>query len=108
MTKINLVADPAFGADPTNTTDSTAAFVAAPLAIPAVAIVPPGTYKINNLVVPSGACLIGYSAFGYGGVGTDNQTILVALNSSNRPRAERRWRFERCCWRAFRSNATTP
>ncbi len=81
MTKINLVTDPAFGADPTNTTDSTAAFAAA-LAGPAVAIVPPGTYKINNLVIPSGACLIGYSAFGYGGVGTDNQTILVALNSS--------------------------
>ena len=50
--RINIVTDPAFGADPTNTTDSTAAFAAA-LAGPSVAIVPPGTYKIGNLVVPS-------------------------------------------------------
>ncbi|MBP0113064.1 MULTISPECIES: glycosyl hydrolase family 28-related protein [Bradyrhizobium] len=80
--KINLVTDPEFGADPTNTVDSTAAFAAA-LAGPAVAVIPPGTYKINNLVIPSGACLIGYSAFGYGNSdGVSNKMILVALSSS--------------------------
>ncbi len=80
--RINVVTDPQFGADPTNSTDSTAAFAAA-LAGPAVAIVPPGIYKINNLVVPSGSSLIGYSAFGYGNsFGVSTQTILVALNSS--------------------------
>jgi len=48
-----------------------------------VAVIPPGTYKINNLVIPSGACLIGYSAFGYGNsYGVSNKTILVALSSS--------------------------
>lgn len=80
--RINVVTDPQFGADPTNSTDSTAAFAAA-LAGPAVAIVPPGTYKINNLVIPSGASLIGYSTFGYGNsFGVSTQTILVALNST--------------------------
>ncbi|WP_454642676.1 right-handed parallel beta-helix repeat-containing protein [Bradyrhizobium liaoningense] len=80
--RINLVTDPEYGADPTNTVDSTAAFAAA-LAGPAVAVIPPGTYKINNLVIPSGACLIGYSSFGYGNsYGVSNKTILVALNSS--------------------------
>lgn len=80
--KINLVTDPEFGADPTNTVDSTAAFAAA-LAGPAVAVIPPGTYKINNLAIPSGACLIGHSAFGYGNsYGVSTKTILVALNSS--------------------------
>lgn len=80
--KINVVTDPQFGADPTNTTDSTAAFAAA-LAGPSVAIIPPGVYKINNLAIPSGASLVGYSAFGYGNsFGGSTQTILVALNSS--------------------------
>ncbi|MBR1221586.1 right-handed parallel beta-helix repeat-containing protein [Bradyrhizobium sp. U87765 SZCCT0131] len=80
--RINIVTDPAFWADPTNTTDSTAAFAAA-LAGPSVAIVPPGTYKIGNLVVPSGASLIGYSAFGYGNsFGVSTPTTLVALNST--------------------------
>jgi hypothetical protein len=80
--KINLVTDPEFGADPTNTIDSTAAFAAA-LAGPSIAVIPPGTYKISNLVIPSGACLIGHSAFGYGNsFGVSNKTILVALNSS--------------------------
>lgn len=58
--KINLVTAPEYGADPTGTNDSTAAFVAA-LAGPAVAIVPPGIYRLDNLVLPSGSSLIGYS-----------------------------------------------
>lgn len=80
--RINLVTAPEYGADPTGAADSTAAFAAA-LAGPSVAMVPPGLYRLNNLVVPSGACLVGTSTFGYAATSLpQNTTILVALNGS--------------------------
>lgn len=79
---INLVTAPEYGADPTGVVDSTAAFAAA-LAGPATAIVPPGVYRLSNLVMPSGSSLVGYSALGYGkGTGLSVATTLVALNAS--------------------------
>lgn len=80
--KINLVTAPEYGADPTGVADSTAAFAAA-LAGPSTAIVPPGVYRLSNLVMPSGSSLVGYSALGYGkGTGLSVATTLVALNAS--------------------------
>ena len=76
--RINLVTAPEYGADPTGAADSTAAFAAA-LAGPSVAVVPPGLYRLNNLVVPSGASLVGHDAIGYAKTwGDANATVLVA------------------------------
>jgi hypothetical protein len=82
---INTVTSAPFNADPTGRSDSTKAFAAA-LAGPSVAIVPPGKYLINNLVIPSGSSLIAYSSIGYGvtyGSSIDSvSTTLVASNSA--------------------------
>lgn len=79
---INIVTAPEYGADPTGTADSTAAFAAA-LAGPSVAIVPPGVYRISDLRVPTGSSLIGYDAIAYSfNSGDSNSTVIVARDSS--------------------------
>ena len=78
----NFVTAPEYGADPTGVADSTAAFAAA-LSGGATALVPPGTYRLNNLVVPTGSSIVGWAPIGYGtAYGAGTQTVLAALNSS--------------------------
>lgn len=63
-----------FGADATGVNDSTSAFLAAQQNGKVEVVVPPGTYKLNNLTILDGVKLIGY--------GKSAVTIIQANSSS--------------------------
>ncbi len=80
-TAIPLVTNAEFGADPTGTVDSTAAWMAA-MAASRVIIVPPGIFKLNNCVVPNGTSILGFSPVDYQtGTSTATQPYIMAATA---------------------------
>ena len=63
-TSIPFVTFPEFGADPSGAQDSSAAFTSA-MAASQTIIVPPGKYKVQNCVIPSGQSIIGFGGVDY-------------------------------------------